>query len=199
MSDLLRLEFVVMASQVLISGMTVWSILVLFLIDFSDREMSWVTFLLRSFPHELLFHTQIEKHDNCAYDYLEVRDGDSETSPLLGHFCGYEKPDDVKSSSNQLWMKFVSDGSVNKAGFAANFFKGDTPKLHIDLFTYFCDLLTLNFACNAEIDECSRPDKGHCEQRCVNTLGSYHCACDPGYELAPDRRSCAGDTNYLLI
>lgn len=55
---------------------------------------------------------------------MEVRDGISESSPLLGRFCGYDKPDDVKSSSNQLWLKFVSDGSVNKAGFAANFFKG---------------------------------------------------------------------------
>lgn len=73
----------------------------------------------------LLFRSQIERHDNCAYDYLEVRDGNSESSPLLGRFCGYDKPDDIKSSSNQLWMKFVSDGSVNKAGFAANFFKGE--------------------------------------------------------------------------
>lgn len=55
---------------------------------------------------------------------MEVRDGISEGSPLLGRFCGYDKPDDIKSSSNQLWLKFVSDGSVNKAGFAANFFKG---------------------------------------------------------------------------
>lgn len=68
---------------------------------------------------------QIERHDSCAYDYVEVRDGSSETSPLLGRFCGYDKPDDIKSSSNQLWLKFVSDGSVNKAGFAANFFKGE--------------------------------------------------------------------------
>ncbi len=85
----------------------------------------------------MTFHIQIEKHDNCAYDYLELRDGDSENSPLLGRFCGYEKPDDIKSSSNQLWMKFVSDGSVNKAGFAANFFKGDTPELYIDCFASF--------------------------------------------------------------
>lgn len=55
---------------------------------------------------------------------MEVRDGGAESSPLLGRFCGYEKPGDVNSSSNQLWLKFVSDGSVNKAGFAANFFKG---------------------------------------------------------------------------
>ncbi len=72
---------------------------------------------------------QIERHDSCAYDYLEVRDGNSENSPLLGRFCGYDKPDDIKTSSNQLWMKFVSDGSVNKAGFAANFFKGQQLQL----------------------------------------------------------------------
>ncbi|XP_032144356.1 bone morphogenetic protein 1 isoform X4 [Sapajus apella] len=107
---------------------------------------------------------EIERHDSCAYDYLEVRDGHSESSPLIGRYCGYEKPDDVKSSSSRLWLKFVSDGSINKAGFAVNFFK--------------------------EVDECSRPNRGGCEQRCLNTLGSYKCSCDPGYELAPDKRRC---------
>uniref|UniRef100_A0A8C1V629 Metalloendopeptidase n=1 Tax=Cyprinus carpio TaxID=7962 RepID=A0A8C1V629_CYPCA len=131
-----------------------------------NKVCTWKIIVPQGFHVGLVFQSfETEKHDNCAYDYLELRDGDSENSALLGRFCGYEKPDDIKSSSNQLWMKFVSDGSVNKAGFAANFFK--------------------------EIDECSRPDNGHCEQRCVNTLGSYHCGCNPGYELAPDRRSCA--------
>uniref|UniRef100_A0A8C2VAY4 Metalloendopeptidase n=1 Tax=Chinchilla lanigera TaxID=34839 RepID=A0A8C2VAY4_CHILA len=107
---------------------------------------------------------EIERHDSCSYDYLEIRDGPTEESALIGHFCGYEKPEDVKSSSNRLWVKFVSDGSINKAGFAANFFK--------------------------EVDECSWPDHGGCEQRCVNMLGSYKCACDPGYELAADKKTC---------
>nr|XP_051692726.1 bone morphogenetic protein 1 isoform X3 [Oryctolagus cuniculus] len=107
---------------------------------------------------------EIERHDSCAYDYLEVRDGHSESSALIGRYCGYEKPDDIKSTSSRLWLKFVSDGSINKAGFAVNFFK--------------------------EVDECSRPNRGGCEQRCLNTLGSYKCSCDPGYELAPDKRRC---------
>ena len=33
-------------------------------------------------------------------------------------------PEDIKSTGNQLWIKFVSDGSVQKAGFAASFMKG---------------------------------------------------------------------------
>lgn len=43
------------------------------------------------------------------------------------------------------------------------------------------------------MDECSSPDNGQCEQRCINTLGSYRCACEPGYELAADRRSCESE------
>ncbi|TDH02041.1 hypothetical protein EPR50_G00168750 [Perca flavescens] len=131
----------------------------------SNKVCVWQITVAEGFDVGLSFQSfEIERHDSCAYDYVEVRDGSSESSLLLGHFCGYNKPDDIKSSSNQLWLKFVSDGSVNKAGFAANFFK--------------------------EMDECSRPDNGHCEQQCLNMLGSYRCACDPGYELAADRRSC---------
>uniref|UniRef100_A0A8C4Y0C8 Metalloendopeptidase n=1 Tax=Gopherus evgoodei TaxID=1825980 RepID=A0A8C4Y0C8_9SAUR len=126
----------------------------------------------RTFKQSTVVYLQIERHDNCAYDYLEVRDGTSENSRLIGHFCGYDKPEDIRSTSNTLWMKFVSDGTVNKAGFAANFFK--------------------------EEDECAKPDKGGCEQRCVNTLGSYQCACDPGYELGPDKKSCEAACGGLL-
>lgn len=48
--------------------------------------------------------------------------------------------------------------------------------------------------CFSEEDECAKPDNGGCEQRCVNTLGSFKCACDPGYELAPDKKSCEGNS-----
>lgn len=47
---------------------------------------------------------EIERHDSCAYDYLEVRDGHSESSTLIGRYCGYEKPDDIKSTSSRLWL-----------------------------------------------------------------------------------------------
>nr|XP_040054275.1 bone morphogenetic protein 1-like isoform X1 [Gasterosteus aculeatus aculeatus] len=131
----------------------------------SNKVCVWKITVAEGFNVGLSFQSfEIERHDGCAYDYVEVRDGGSVSGPLLGRFCDHNKPDDIKSSSNVLWLKFVSDSSVNKAGFAASFFK--------------------------EMDECSGPDNGHCEQRCLNTLGSYRCACDPGYELAADRRSC---------
>lgn len=44
-----------------------------------------------------------------------------------------------------------------------------------------------------EMDECSLPDNGGCEQHCENTLGSYKCTCEPGYELTADKKSCEGE------
>ena len=71
---------------------------------------------------------QVENHDNCVYDYLEVRDGHEDDSPLIGKYCGYKVPEDIRSSSNKLYVKFVSDGSVQKAGFAATFVKGNSAE-----------------------------------------------------------------------
>ena len=70
----------------------------------------------------------MENHDNCVYDYLEMRDGHEDDSPLIGKYCGYKVPEDIRSSSNKLYVKFVSDGSVQKAGFAATFVKGNSAE-----------------------------------------------------------------------
>ena len=67
---------------------------------------------------------EIENHDNCVYDYIEIRDGPDAQSALIGTYCGYKMPEDIKSTTSQLYVKFVSDGSVQKAGFAATFMKG---------------------------------------------------------------------------
>ena len=68
---------------------------------------------------------QVENHDSCIYDYLEIRDGHTADSPLLGKFCGYKIPEDIQAKSNKMYVKFVSDSSVQKAGFAASFIKGN--------------------------------------------------------------------------
>ena len=59
------------------------------------------------------------------YDFIEIRDGGDMNAEKIGSFCGYKMPDDIKSTGNQLYVKFVSDGSVQKAGFAASFMKGN--------------------------------------------------------------------------
>ncbi|KAL5017782.1 hypothetical protein ScPMuIL_003504 [Solemya velum] len=129
-----------------------------------NKECVWKITVPEDYSVALKFQSfEIENHDNCVYDYLEVRDGHELTSPLIGRFCGYKIPEDIKSSTNRLFVKFVSDGSVQKAGFAASFVK--------------------------EYDECATDFHG-CDHICVNTLGSFRCECKIGYELHSDGKKC---------
>ncbi|KAL8603880.1 hypothetical protein ACOMHN_049698 [Nucella lapillus] len=129
-----------------------------------NKECVWKLSVEEGYSVALKFQTfEIESHDNCVYDYLEVRDGSDESSILIGRFCSYKIPDDIKSTGNKLYVKFVSDGSVQKAGFSAKFVK--------------------------EFDECTSPSHG-CDHICVNTMGSYRCECRIGYELHSDGKRC---------
>ena len=110
---------------------------------------------------------EVENHDGCVYDYVEIRDGFASDSTILGVHCGYKVPTDVISSSNHLLVKFVSDGSVQKGGFSATIMK--------------------------EYDECAMSDHG-CAQDCINTLGNYECTCKIGFELHSDGKNCEGTT-----
>ncbi|KAM6900418.1 cubilin [Xenentodon cancila] len=64
-------------------------------------------------------HMDLESHSSCMFDYVEVRDGNMETDPLIGKYCGSSLPTLIMSSSNFLWIRFKSDSSVSRAGFRA--------------------------------------------------------------------------------
>nr|XP_003701332.1 PREDICTED: bone morphogenetic protein 1 isoform X1 [Megachile rotundata] len=130
----------------------------------SSKECVWKLSVPQNFQVALKFQSfEIENHDNCVYDYVEIRDGHNADSPLIGVYCGYKIPPDIKSTGNKLLVKFVSDGSVQKAGFSATFMK--------------------------EFDECVLIEHG-CEHNCINTLGGFECSCNPGYELHSDGKHC---------
>uniref|UniRef100_A0A8C9SLK4 Fibulin 2 n=1 Tax=Scleropages formosus TaxID=113540 RepID=A0A8C9SLK4_SCLFO len=44
-----------------------------------------------------------------------------------------------------------------------------------------------------DIDECQRFEGQQCHHKCINTWGSYLCACFPGYHLLPDGYVCVPD------
>ena len=60
----------------------------------------------------------IESNSECAWDWLEIRDGDSADSSLLGSkLCGTTNPDSIESTSNTLTLVFHTDSSVIRSGF----------------------------------------------------------------------------------
>ena len=44
----------------------------------------------------------------------------------------------------------------------------------------------------SDIDECAIGTSG-CSQLCNNTIGSYVCLCNPGYQLSSDNKACIGE------
>ncbi|XP_025082096.1 low-density lipoprotein receptor-related protein 4-like [Pomacea canaliculata] len=65
--------------------------------------------------------------DDCKLDYLEILDGSSELSPSMGVFCNTSVPDRVRSTSNTMWIRFIS-GSQSGAGFNATYSSAIIPQ-----------------------------------------------------------------------
>ncbi|XP_076456068.1 low-density lipoprotein receptor-related protein 6-like [Babylonia areolata] len=63
----------------------------------------------------------LEAHRGCRYDFVEIRDGDDETSPFIGRYCNSTLPAPRRTFGNQMWIRFFSDGSVTRSGFKATF------------------------------------------------------------------------------
>lgn len=74
----------------------------------------------------LIFHFRflllsLESDHKCGYDYVEVRDGEDLSSPVIGRFCGDQLPPPIRSSGSAVHILFSSDGYNNFNGFVLIF------------------------------------------------------------------------------
>ncbi|CAG5122170.1 unnamed protein product, partial [Candidula unifasciata] len=53
--------------------------------------------------------------------FVSIHDGNSESAPLLGQFCGESLPPNITSSGNTMYISFSSDDSVNDWGFKGKY------------------------------------------------------------------------------
>uniref|UniRef100_A0A8D3BKU3 Neuropilin n=1 Tax=Scophthalmus maximus TaxID=52904 RepID=A0A8D3BKU3_SCOMX len=65
-------------------------------------------------------HFEIERLD-CKYDFIEIRDGTSETADVLGRHCSNIAPAPIISSGSSLQIRFVSDYAHQGAGFSLRY------------------------------------------------------------------------------
>ncbi|XP_073934242.1 scavenger receptor cysteine-rich domain-containing protein DMBT1 isoform X3 [Castor canadensis] len=73
----------------------------------------------------------VQLEGGCKYDYIEVFDGPHHSSPLIGRVCDGALGS-FTSSSNFMSIRFISDGSITRKGFRAEFYSGlvnDTTNL----------------------------------------------------------------------
>lgn len=63
---------------------------------------------------------EMEPHQECTYDHIAIYDGSTPDSFTLGRFCGSKLPHPIAAASNEMFMVFKSDASVQRGGFAAS-------------------------------------------------------------------------------
>ncbi|AWP08704.1 putative inactive serine protease PAMR1 [Scophthalmus maximus] len=136
----------------------------------NNARCEWTIQVDRPFTIDLRFMMMsLEFHHSCRYDFVEVRDGDSINSRVIGRLCGSNRPALIQSSGNSLHILFVSDGFKNFDGFFATF---------------------------QESSACSSSPCLHDGTCILDSSYSYHCACLAGYtgkrcEDVPVERVCA--------
>ncbi|XP_067017043.1 CUB and sushi domain-containing protein 3-like isoform X1 [Acropora muricata] len=78
--------------------------------------------------HLYFLYFSLEHGSNyCPYDYVEVTDPNYPTSSIKIKRCGYQIPWCVTSTSNVLYVRFVTDGSVAYSGFFASYANHPNP------------------------------------------------------------------------
>ncbi|KAJ7395393.1 CUB domain-containing protein 2 isoform X1 [Pitangus sulphuratus] len=90
-----------------------------------ETECTWLIVVAEGSSVLLSFsHFELEYHDACAYDYLQVYNGAArDQGNLLGTFCGHSPPPPFSSAWHVMAVVFRSDRHVAKHGFAAAYRK----------------------------------------------------------------------------
>ncbi|RMC18469.1 hypothetical protein DUI87_04358 [Hirundo rustica rustica] len=97
----------------------------------------------------------------ARYDYIEIRDGDSEAADLLGKHCGNIAPPTIISSGPSLYIKFTSDYARQGAGFS----------LRYEIYKTGSEDCSRNFtAPNGTIESPGFPDKYPHNLDCIFTI-----------------------------
>ncbi|XP_037308316.2 inactive serine protease PAMR1 [Pungitius pungitius] len=178
----------------------------------NNARCEWTIEVDRPFTIELRFMMMsLEFHQSCRYDFVEVRDGDSIDSRVIGRFCGNNKPVPVHSSGHSLHILFVSDGYKNFDGFFATFQESSacssSPCLHDGTcvlessYTYRCACLAGYTGKRCEhVVGCRRPPvptRGSTQGLFLHSGARVTFHCEPGFELRGFRSAlCLSDGTW---
>ena len=90
----------------------------------------WIITLAEGYRIKLSFPViELEERnsltDECDYDSVAVFDGNSQTDPILGHWCGSEHPPYLISKGNKLLVVLSTDRNYAYKGFSASYIGGE--------------------------------------------------------------------------
>uniref|UniRef100_A0A8C4R156 Neuropilin (NRP) and tolloid (TLL)-like 1 n=2 Tax=Eptatretus burgeri TaxID=7764 RepID=A0A8C4R156_EPTBU len=76
----------------------------------------------------------LEPSWDCMFDKVDVRDGPFAASPLVGRFCGHNRPPTITSNGRYMRVWFFADAEIEDSGFQARYtFLPDPEFSHLGL------------------------------------------------------------------
>lgn len=85
-----------------------------------NSQCSWIITTNNTMVLNVTFHNfDIEDATECRFDWLQINDGHTSASELIGRFCGTNKPlgGNIISTTHNLYLWFYSDNTTAKMGF----------------------------------------------------------------------------------
>ena len=85
-----------------------------------NSNCTWIIDLPSKFKRIKLQFDGIDIEDslNCAKDQVTILNGKDGNSLPLGSYCGNKLPATIISSTEDVTIRFISDGTVNNKGFS---------------------------------------------------------------------------------
>ncbi|XP_072014314.1 scavenger receptor cysteine-rich domain-containing protein DMBT1-like [Amphiura filiformis] len=87
----------------------------------------------------------LQESDNCTRDSVTIYDGNDETSPVIGRYCGSNIPVYVPSTGNNSTLVFQTDSSETSTGYKV---QARYRKVSEEFFTAPGDLTSTNYPSN---------------------------------------------------
>ena len=88
----------------------------------ANSTCTWIIFLPAYTSIELKFdELDIENSPDCSKDRVTILNGKEGNSLSLGNYCGNKLPVTIKSSTEIVTIKFISDDTVNNEGFSLRY------------------------------------------------------------------------------
>jgi cubilin len=85
---------------------------------YESMDCEWIITAPTGQQVELRVKTfELESHQNCRFDFLEIRNGGTSQAPLVGTYCGKKILKRIVSFGNKVYLKFTSDSSRSEKGF----------------------------------------------------------------------------------
>ncbi|KAH9524422.1 hypothetical protein Btru_054506 [Bulinus truncatus] len=178
---------------------------------YNNADCSWLIETYENFIISLKFDTL---NTECGYDYVTVYDGKNITAPQLGRYCT-QPTREFLSSSNSIFITFMSDSIITSSGFNASYKSLNCPPY---TYTSNCSVLCTcvqentkycnrsngqcvcqrgwtSSDCSKDINEClSQPCPDYSE--CRNLNGSYECQCYEGLQMS-ENCTCHANTSCI--